>query len=152
MPEVVISDSSCLIALTNAGHLGILHRVYGSIFTTPEVVAEYGHDVPDWILVRSPKDRTMIERFAEQVDPGEASAIALAMEHAGSVLILDDWSARRLAAELSLPHTGTVGVLLRAKALGIIPSVAPVLTDLGRVNFRLSPEIIRTALQLAGEL
>lgn len=151
MPEVVISDSSCLIALTNAGHLGILQQVYGSIFTTPEVVAEYGLAVPGWIQVRSPKDRTMLARFVEEVDPGEASAIALAMEMEGSVLILDDWSARRLAADLALRHTGTVGVLLKAKALGIIPLIAPVLADLGLVNFRLSPEIIRTALKLAGE-
>lgn len=151
MPEVVISDSSCLIALTNAGHLGILHQVYGAIITTPEVVAEYGLDVPDWIRVRSPKDHSMTDRFSEQVDPGEASAIALAMEIEGSVLILDDWSARRLAADLSLPHTGTVGVLLKAKALGVVPLIAPILHDLGRVHFRLSPEIIRTALKLAGE-
>ena len=131
MPEVVISDSSCLIALTNAGHLGLLHQVYGSIFTTPEVVEEYGLAVPEWIQVRSPRDRTMIERFSEQVDAGEASAIALAVEIEGSVLILDDWTARRLAADLALPHTGTVGVLLKAKALGVVPLIAPILNDLG---------------------
>ncbi|MBV6403765.1 MAG: DUF3368 domain-containing protein [Flavobacteriales bacterium] len=151
MPEVVISDSSCLIALTNAGHLGILHKVYGVIITTPEVVAEYGLEVPEWIHVRSPKDSSLTERFSAQVDPGEASAIALAMEIEGSVLILDDWSARRLAADLSLPHTGTVGVLLKAKALGVIPFIAPILNDLERVQFRLSPGIIRASLRLAGE-
>jgi len=152
MPEVVISDSSCLIALTNAGHLQVLHQVYGAIVTTPEVVAEYGLALPEWIMVRSPKDRSMIARFSEQVDQGEATAIALAMEIDGSVLILDDWSARRLAADLSLPHTGTIGVLLKAKALGLIPRIAPVLEDLRKVNFRLSEEVITTALRLAGEI
>lgn len=152
MPDVVISDSSCLIALTNAGHLDLLKQLYGRILTTPEVIKEYGLPRPVWIDVREPADRTLVRRFQDLVDLGEASAIALAMECDGSVLILDDRAARRLAHELELPHTGTIGVLLKAKSAGIIQSVAPVLDDLKRVGFRLSLEVEQKALHMAGEL
>lgn len=57
-----------------------------------------------------------------QIGKGEASAIALALETADNVLILDDWKARRLAERLGLSVTGTLGVLIKAKNTGIIPS------------------------------
>lgn len=151
MPDVVISDSSCLIALTNAGHLELLQRVYGHILTTPEVIAEYGLPTPFWIAVKEPMDKALVARFKDLVDAGEASALALAMELEGSVVILDDLAARRLAYELELPHTGTLGVLLKAKAQGVLAAVAPVLNDLKRVGFRLSREVEEKALRLAGE-
>ncbi|MBL0128041.1 MAG: DUF3368 domain-containing protein [Flavobacteriales bacterium] len=151
MPEVIISDSSCLIALTNAGHLELLHRVYGRILTTPEVITEYGLAIPVWIDVRSPVDQALVRRFLDLVDAGEASAIALAMETERSVVILDDLAARRLAAGLDLPHTGTIGVLLKAKAGGIVPAIRPVLRDLMRVGFHVGAEVEEKALRLAGE-
>lgn len=42
-------------------------------------------------------------------------------------LILDDFKARKLAANLQLQFTGTLGVFLKAKEIGIIPSIKPVL-------------------------
>lgn len=152
MPEVIISDSSCLIALTNAGHLDVLRKVYGRILTTSLVVQEFGSALPDWIEVRDPLDTQLVTRFMDLVDAGEASAIALAMETDRSVVILDDLAARRLAMDLELPHTGTLGVLLKAKSNAMIASLAPVLHDLKRVGFRLSSEVEERVLRLAGEL
>lgn len=152
MLEVIISDSSCLIALTNAGHLNVLHKVYGRILTTSLVVQEFGSALPDWIEVRDPLDAQLVARFMDLVDAGEASAIALAMETDRSVVILDDLAARRLATDLELPHTDTLGVLLKAKSNAMIDSLAPVLHDLKRVGFRLSSEVEERVLRLAGEL
>ncbi len=50
-----------------------------------------------------------------------------------------------------LTVTGTVGVLLRAKQKGLIPLLAPLLTDLKHARFRISDQVIRDALELAGE-
>lgn len=151
MPEVIISDSSCLIALTNAGYLDVLRKLYGRIMTTSLVVQEFGLAIPDWIDVRDPLDTQLVTRFMDLVDAGEASAIALAMETDRSVVILDDLAARRLAIDLELPHTGTLGVLLKAKTKGEISALAPILNDLKRVGFRLSAEVEEKALRLAGE-
>jgi predicted nucleic acid-binding protein len=151
MPEVIISDSSCLITLTNAGHLELLKHVYGHIMTTSMVAQEFGLPLPVWVVLKDPIDEKLVARFMDLVDGGEASAIALAMETERSVVILDDLAARRLATDLEIPHTGTIGVLLKAKTQGLIPTLEPVLSDLKRVGFRISAELEEKALRLAGE-
>lgn len=76
----------------------------------------------DWFQVQQVKDRYKQQLLEMQIGKGEASAIALALETADNVLILDDWKARRLAERLGLSVTGTLGVLIKAKNTGIIPS------------------------------
>jgi predicted nucleic acid-binding protein len=94
----------------------------------------------------------MTERsLAEKVDPGEASAIALALEKVDASLILDDLKARKLAKRLGLDVTGSVGVILRAKSLGLIPAIRPLILLIRTTSFRLSPDIERQAFLLAGE-
>ncbi len=56
MPEAVIADASCLIVLANIERLELLHAVYGRLFTTPEVAAEFGEDLPPWIELARVKD------------------------------------------------------------------------------------------------
>lgn len=59
MPEsiAVISDATCLIALTNIGELEILHQLYQKIITTHEVQNEYGFPLPEWLTDLSPQDK-----------------------------------------------------------------------------------------------
>jgi predicted nucleic acid-binding protein len=42
-----------------------------------------------------------------QIDKGESSAIALALEIPGSTVILDDFKARKIAIKLGIQVTGT---------------------------------------------
>lgn len=65
--------------------------------------------------------------------------------------VLDDRAARNCAAAFSIPTTGTLGVLLRAKQDGLITALKP---EIGRVlsaGSHLSGKVIQTALELAGE-
>ena len=39
--NVIISDTSCLIWLTNIGKLELLKKLYNKIIITPEVLKEY---------------------------------------------------------------------------------------------------------------
>lgn len=86
-----------------------------------------------------------------QVDAGEASAIALALEMADSILILDDWKGRKVAERLGLSVTGTFGVIIKAKNSGIIPSIKPILDKMRETNFRISEELEQSALLEANE-
>lgn len=85
------------------------------------------------------------------VDKGEASAIALALEIPGSTLIIDDYKARRTAENAGLSVTGTFGVIIKAKKLGIIPMVKDILSAIASTDFRISPELIEAVLKEAGE-
>jgi predicted nucleic acid-binding protein len=86
-----------------------------------------------------------------QIDKGESSAIALALETPNSVVILDDYKARKIAERLGITFTGTIGVIIKAKLKGIIPSVKPLLEKIKQTDFRLSAEIELQALKEANE-
>jgi predicted nucleic acid-binding protein len=52
---------------------------------------------------------------------------------------------------LGLHVTGTIGIIVRAKLNGIIPSIRPLLEKIRQTNFRLSVEIETVALKAAQE-
>lgn len=151
MPKTVISDTSCLIILSNIHALDILHKLYGNIITTTEVANEYGDTLPEWITIHKACDNSKQKILELQVDKGEASAIVLALENLESTLIIDDYKARKLATYLGIKITGTIGILIKAKKLGIIPNVKIYLDKILETNFRISNELLREALIAAGE-
>ena len=82
---------------------------------------------------------------------GEAEVIALGLENPGSLLIFDDQLARRIANLYGLKYTGTLGVLVKAKQLGYLPAVAPVIAMLRSQGMWLTDKIIDDVLRLCGE-
>ncbi|HEX5150997.1 MAG TPA: DUF3368 domain-containing protein [Parafilimonas sp.] len=86
-----------------------------------------------------------------QLDKGESSAIALAIEIADSTIILDDYKARKIANQLHLNFTGTLGVIIKAKLKGIIPSIKPLLEKIRQTDFRINDEPEWMALKEAQE-
>jgi len=151
MPKAIISDTSCFIILTNVGELELLQKVYGQIVTTPEIVAEFGEPLPEWVEIAEVKDKYRQTILELQIDKGESSAIALALETPDSVVILDDYKARKIAERLGVTLTGTIGVIIKAKLNGTIPSVKPILEKIKQTDFRLSREIETQALKEADE-
>jgi len=137
LDKVIISDTSCLIGLTNIGQINILREMYGSIIITPEVMEEYGVPLPEWISVREVTDKEKITVFSKLFGLGESSAMALAMETKNALLIIDDKRARQFACGLELKITGTLGLLIMAYKKGIIQDIDSIVTSLREVNFRL---------------
>lgn len=151
MPRVVISDTSCLILLHKIEELELLKKVYKDIRTTPEVAEEFSEPLPGWIKIESVKDKKYQELLETQVDLGEASAMALAKEINDPLLLLDDLKARKLATKLNLTFTGVLGVLNKAKQIGIINKIKPLIDKLLLSNFRISQNIIDELLKINNE-
>jgi predicted nucleic acid-binding protein len=151
MHKTIISDTSCFIILTNIGELELLHKVYGQVVTTIDIATEYGEVLPEWVEIATVKDKYKQQLLEMQVDKGESSAIALALEMQGSTVILDDYKARKIAEKLGIAYTGTVGVIIKAKLKGIIPSIKPLIQKIRQTNFRLSADIELQALREARE-
>lgn len=151
MHKTIISDTSCFIILTNIGELDLLHKVYGQITTTTDIALEYGEKLPDWVEIKEVKDKYRQKLLEMQIDKGESSAITLALETPDSTLILDDYKARRIAELLRLSYTGTIGVIIKAKLMGIIPSIKPLLEKIRQSDFRMSADIELQALKEANE-
>jgi predicted nucleic acid-binding protein len=151
MPEIVISDTSCLILLTKINEIHLLHACYTRVAVTPEVAFEFGSDLPEWIEVRHVQDKSLQRSFSRLVDAGEASAFALAMETHDSLLIVDDRKARKVAKSLGLNVTGTLGFLVKAKEKVLISSIRPIIVKLAKTDFRISDKLIRKILDITGE-
>ena len=151
MPKTIISDTSCFIILSNIGELNLLQKVYGQIITTIEIATEFGEQLPDWVSIQQVTDKYRQPLLEMQIDKGESSAIALALETPNCTIILDDYKARKIADQLGLHFTGTIGVIVKAKLNGVIPSIKPILSKIRTTDFRLSLELELLALKEAGE-
>ena len=151
MHKIIISDTSCFIILTNIGELHLLQKLYSKITTTIEIATEFGEPLPEWIEILSVKSKDTQRLLEMQIDKGESSAIALALESPDSLLILDDIKARKVATQLGLSITGTLGIIIKAKLEGIIPSVIPILNKIKQTDFRLSNEVESQVLKAAME-
>jgi len=152
MHKIVISDTSCLILFHKIGELELLRKIYDSVSTTPEIAIEFAETLPEWIKIEKVKDQKYQEFLETQVDLGEASAIALAKEQDSPLLLLDDLKARKLALKLNLRFTGTLGVINRAKQIGVIENVRPLIERLQSTNFRISDNIIAELLRKNNEI
>lgn len=164
MPAVVV-DSSVLITLAAGEQFHLLREFYSTIHIPPEVWKEttaspkaFGVQEVQraksegWLIVQSPHDLAKVSSLPFNLQPGETEALALALELTGALLLVDDAQGRKAAAALGIAYTGTLGVLLRAKAEGKIPALKPVLGLLAtRTTFWLSPAVEAAALKQAGE-
>jgi predicted nucleic acid-binding protein len=152
MPEtVVIADASCLISLSNINRLELLKDVFSNIIITPEVGREFGEQSPDWIVVEAVTDRQKQILLELEVDEGEASAIALALEKKDPLLIIDEKKGRKVALSLGIHILGTLGILMKAKEKGIIPFIKPEIEKLKQTGFRFSDELIAKILIAVNE-
>lgn len=152
MPKIVISDTSTLILFHKIDEFNLLKEVYGELLTTPEIAQEFNESLPDWIKVVSVSDKKYQTFLHTQVDFGEASAIALASEHEDVLLLLDDLKARKLATQLKFRITGTLGIIHKAKQLGIIEKVKPLIDKLLLTDFRIAENIVEEILKINNEL
>jgi len=151
MPKIIISVTSCFILLSTIDQLNLFFELYGEVYTTPEVVQEFGTSLPFWVISISPSNQVQKEILKLQLDEGEASAIALALEMPGCTIILDDTKARKYAIDLGLSVTGTLGVIIKAKLSGLIPSIKPILSKIKTTNFYIPNTLIEKSIQEAEE-
>jgi predicted nucleic acid-binding protein len=156
--EVVIADTSPLLYLHRVHLLDLLPRLYGRVLVPPAVAAEIeaglrgGFDIPNlsalaWIEVRQP-----LGQIPEhpKLHPGEAAAIALALE-TGLRVLIDDQAGRLYLHDRHHPFLGTLGVIIEAKRLGLVERVGPHLDAIVEHGFWLDDAVRRRVLELAGE-
>jgi uncharacterized protein len=164
MPEperLVVVNTTPIIALTIADQFPLLQHLYSQIMIPPAVQAEVmaggasGVGVRElqaasWVRVMPLQDPQRADLLTD-LDRGEAEVLALAQELKAELVIIDERLARRHARHLGLALTGTLGVLLRAKQLQLIPAVQPLITAIHNGGIWLSEALVAEALTLAGE-
>lgn len=103
-----------------------------------------------WLNVKRPSHALVLPLITD-LGRGEIEVLALGLEYPNTTLVLDDKLARNVALNLQLQITGTLGILLDAKASGLIVVVKPFLDELNALGFRLADETRSLILRLAHE-
>lgn len=163
MSIVIVSNASPLINLARIGKLELLHQLYGEI-SIPEavwqeiVVEGAGQPGADevksapWIKRRSVTNQGLVRTLRQELDAGEAEAIALALAMEAALLLMEEHAGRETARYLGLHCIGLIGVLIEAKHKGLINAVKPHLDALRDVaGFRVSDLLYQRILQDEGE-
>lgn len=152
--SLVVSDSGPLHYLVLCQAVEVIPKLYRQLVIPSAVARELAHSqtppvVHDWI--QTPPQWARILR-PRHIDPathlglGEREAIALALELKATQLLVDDRTARRIAAERGLLITGTVGILEQAALSGFL-SLPQALRKLSTTNFRISAELVRDMIK-----
>lgn len=149
MSSAIVADSTCLIGLERVGRLEILHSLFSPLLIPPEVCDEFGSDL-SWLEIVEYSNKALFQMLRLRLDKGEAAALTLAQEK-GVPAILDDRQARKVARQIGVSVTGTLGVLIRAKRAGIISQIRPVLDDLDEAEFYVDIHLRTETLRLANE-
>jgi predicted nucleic acid-binding protein len=156
-----VVNASPLIFLSHAGHIDLL-QIEGPSVCVPGAVAKEirrrgAHDLTVGNLKTTPwlHEVELVQPasrvLAWKLGPGETAVLSWALNHPGSVAIVDDLAARRCAEVLEVPFIGTLGLVLRAKRQGLLPAARPVVEELLAAGMYLSEKIIHQALALVGE-
>ncbi|NEP00709.1 MAG: DUF3368 domain-containing protein [Symploca sp. SIO2E9] len=161
MPNV-IADTSPIQYLYQTNLLDLLPQLYGSVIVPQAVANElatgaaFKVSLPDLTSLAWLKVKTTTVNLALQeingLGAGEKEAFTLALEIEDSLVIVDDGLARYYAKQLNIKFTGTLGILLKAKQLGHLTIVAPILDELDALGFRQDSATRMAVLKLAGEL
>lgn len=156
---LVVSDTTPVSSLYQIGQIQLLHRLFHQVLMPEQVLTELNvrsdlRDV-DWqslgLTIVRVNNEEMIKALKEEVDDGEAAAIAYCLMSDADLLLVDDDEARGAATRRGIKVLGTLGVLLQAKAAGLIPFIAPHLIALRKIKFYVTDELYNHVLQLAGE-
>lgn len=153
---IVVSDTSAITALLQVQQIELLSAIYGEVYI-PEAVrdelAESHTQLPSFIRVLPINDTGFRARLLRELDLGEAEAIILAKELKADELLIDETCGRTVARREGVHVIGLMGVVLEAKARGLIPSVRQFTQKLeNEARFRVSNEVKEIIFHAAGEL
>lgn len=160
---IIISDTSPLNYLGLLGMLSILPRLFGRVLIPPTVAEELREVAPrsaeldaairaGWLEVREARNVALVAELACELDAGESEATALACKSGFALLLIAEREGRAAAIGRGLEVVGTGGILLRAKASGMIEQARSLLDWLlAHTTFRLHPSVYADILRRAGE-
>jgi predicted nucleic acid-binding protein len=161
MTDFWVSNASPLITLAAIDRLDIFAALNAEVRVPTTVLTEVGagaatdraddrvRESGRFVLVDDVPILTQVERWG--LDPGEAQAVSQALETAAKGVILDDLAGRRCAQALGLRVIGTLGLIARAKRVGVIAEAAPVIAAVREAGLYLSEALVRAVLKELGE-
>lgn len=88
------------INIKASSRISLLKSLFGKITITKIVADDFGKALPEFVEIENPKDKKYQKILETFLDPGEASAMVLALEKEECLLIIDEFKDRREAGQL----------------------------------------------------
>lgn len=160
---IVVSNTTPLIGLATIQRFDLLQHLFGKIYIPQAVYDEAvtaGREqggakeevsTADWIETVPVKDQLAVDVLLDELDRGEAETIVLARELDADWILMDEKKGRRKVTELGLDKIGTVGILLKAKQVGLLPQIRPDVERLRAQGFSISQRVVDAVLRQANE-
>lgn len=152
IPNPGVFDAGPLIAFHQIDCLEWLSHLFERTFVPPEVARESEPslgELPNWIEVEKARARLTYPR---SLGAGERAVIALAVDLSADYVAMDDRRARSVTANYGLTPIGSLGLLVRAKQIGLTAEVRPWMDELIAVGLFVSAKVYQEILVLAGEV
>jgi len=141
--DIIIADTSFLISLSKIGEIELLRKLFNKVSITSTIAMEFNSELPIWIEVIDNQSDKKIKLLEQDLDKGESSAIALALELDNPLLIIDDLKARKLSKKLQINFIGTIAVLIKSIELGFIKDKRKLIEKIRSTNFHFSDELLK---------
>lgn len=158
MAERIVFNTSPLLALGQMQALDVVRQLPFEFVCPPQVEAEiragaaqgYPVDVPAWLMVL-PLNTPPSPLAVAALDDGEAAVIQLALEQNISRVCIDELKGRRAALAVGLQVVGSLGLLGRAKTLGLLAAVRPLIERAQQTGIYYDAKLINSFLAALGE-
>ncbi len=85
------------------------------------------------------------------MDFGEAEVIVLARELGADLVLMDERKGRRKLSQMGIRKIGRLGVLLKAKQMGLLPSIRPEIEKWRQKGFSISQDVVDAVLKQSNE-
>jgi hypothetical protein len=157
---IVFSNTTPFIALASIGKLDLLPQIFDKIHVAVSVIDECAEGgkilVPDlrsltWIIPVVDEMSSILPILFE-LDRGEKQTIILAKKFGATKVLIDERLGRRIAEYLGLNVIGTLGVLAKAKSLGLISSFFEAAQSMRRQGIHYNEGLILRLAKHLGEL
>jgi predicted nucleic acid-binding protein len=161
--QTLVVDATTIISLAIVDKFDLLHKLYAKVFVPKAVYEEIlagGESNPGfkevqaakWIKVEQISDERAKGFLLLELNEGESESIILAEEKGVDLVVLDEKLAREVAKLRGLKITGTLGILIKAKKIGLVKEIKPLVEALIENGIWISEDVYKSVLQEAGEM
>ncbi len=149
MPDAIVIDTSALIALEKLGLLSLLCNIYTEVIVPESVIKEFGDISLPCISVKK-VESNLVKLLVTDLNLGEGEAEAIALANESELrLMIDEVKARRIAEDMGLKITGTIGFLIKAQKFGLIKSAYEKVKELKEKGFYIADNLIEEIKNLS---
>lgn len=131
---MIVSNTTPISNFLHLGQMEILKTIFKELHVPmavhSEIEAYFSGDYQwqrcldeNFIIRTEVRTAPKIKELMIHLHMGEAEALCLCIENNAQLCLLDDRDARIIARLNNIPVSGTLGVLMKAKKMGIIESV-----------------------------